>query len=205
MSNLQQMAKTVAYIQEHGYDTEDDLKAAFDEAQAQTTEMRKTLRSTEKKLREVNEQIHYTGQYLANKSVYREFLTCKNKKKFRLEHQTEITLYETARKILKEHSEDGKLPSMKLLKAEKEKLAARKAASTKHTETSGNMKRNCILSRQTSTHFWGKTAPGRQRRNEKVHAPKSLPYIRRPTEIFLYSVGLSCVSFFSCSIFLIST
>ena len=127
LSNLQQMAKTVAYIQEHGYDTEDDLKAAFDEAQAQTTEMRKTLRSTEKKLREVNEQIHYTGQYLANKSVYREFLTCKNKKKFRLEHQTEITLYETARKILKEHSEDGKLPSMKLLKAEKEKLVARKS------------------------------------------------------------------------------
>lgn len=128
LSNLQQMAKTVAYIQEHGYDTEDDLKAAFDEAQAQTTEMRKTLRSTEKKLREVNEQIHYTGQYLANKSVYREFLTCKNKKKFRLEHQTEITLYETARKILNEHSEDGKLPSMKLLKAEKEKLAARKSS-----------------------------------------------------------------------------
>ena len=127
LSNLQQMAKTVAYIQEHGYDTEDDLKAAFDEAQAQTTEMRKTLRSTEKKLREVNEQIHYTGQYLANKSVYREFLTCKNKKKFRLEHQTEITLYETARKILKEHSADGKLPSMKLLKVEKEKLVARKS------------------------------------------------------------------------------
>ena len=127
LSNLQQMAKTVAYIQEHGYDTEDDLKAAFDEAQTQTSEMRKTLRSTEKKLREVNEQIHYTGQYLANKSVYREFLTCKNKKKFRLEHQTEITLYETARKILKEHSEDGKLPSMKLLKVEKEKLVARKS------------------------------------------------------------------------------
>lgn len=128
LSNLQQMAKTVAYIQEHGYDTEDDLKAAFDEAQTQTTEMRKTLRSTEKKLREVNEQIHYTGQYLANKSMYREFLNCKNKKKFRLEHQAEITLYETARKILKEHSEDGKLPSMKLLKAEKEKLAARKSS-----------------------------------------------------------------------------
>lgn len=128
LSNLQQMAKTVAYIQEHGYNTEDDLKAAFDEAQTQITEMRKTLRSTEKKLREVNEQIHYTGQYLANKSVYREFLNCKNKKKFRLEHQTEITLYETARKILKEYSEDGKLPSMKLLKAEREKLAARKSS-----------------------------------------------------------------------------
>src|SRR5699024_9438655 len=112
---------TVAYIQEHGYDTEDDLKAAFSKAQAQTADMRKALRSTEKELREINEQIHYTGQYLANKSVYRQFLNSKNKKKFRQEHQTEITLYETARKVLKERSEDGKLPSMKLLKAEKEK------------------------------------------------------------------------------------
>ena len=126
LSNLQQMAKTVAYIQEHGYDTEDDLKAAFSKAQAQTADMRKALRSTEKELREINEQIHYTGQYLANKSVYRQFLNSKNKKKFRQEHQTEITLYETARKVLKERSEDGKLPSMKLLKAEKEKLTARK-------------------------------------------------------------------------------
>ena len=35
------------------------------------------------------------------------------------------SLYEAARKILKEHSEDGKLPSMKLLKAEKEKQPVR--------------------------------------------------------------------------------
>ncbi len=106
--------------------TEDDLKNAFTEAQAQTADMRKALRSTEKKLRQVNEQIHYTGQYLANKSVYRQYLNSRNKKKFRQEHQTEITLYETARKVLKGYSEDGKLPSMKLLKAEKEKLTARK-------------------------------------------------------------------------------
>ena len=83
LSNLQQIAKTVAYIQEHGYDTEDDLKNAFSKAQAQTADMRKALRSTGKKLRKVNEQIHYTGQYLANKSVYQQFLNTRNKKKFR--------------------------------------------------------------------------------------------------------------------------
>lgn len=122
LTNLQEMAKTVVYIQEHGYDSQEDLQAAFSEAQVQATEMRKTLRSTEQKLKEVNEQIHYTGQYLANKSVYGQFLKSKNKKQFRQEHQSEITLYETARRILKERSEGGKLPSMKFLKAEKEKL-----------------------------------------------------------------------------------
>mgnify|MGYP000588661256 CR=1 FL=1 len=41
--------------------------------------MRKALRSTEDKLRQVNEQIHYTGQYLANKSIYRQFINSTNK------------------------------------------------------------------------------------------------------------------------------
>lgn len=126
LSNLQQMAKTVAYVQEHGYDTQEDLLTAFSEAQEQTTEIRKALRSTEQQLKEVNEQIHYTGQYLANKSVYGQFLKSKNKKQFRQEHLSEITLYETARRILKEKSDSGKLPSMNTLKAEKEKLTALK-------------------------------------------------------------------------------
>lgn len=126
LSNLQQMAKTVAYVQEHGYDSLEDLQSAFTESQSQTAEMRKALRSTEQELKEINEQIHYTGQYLANKSVYSQFLKTKNKKQFRQEHQAEITLYETARKILQEKSDGKRLPSMKTLKAEKEKLTALK-------------------------------------------------------------------------------
>ena len=126
LSNLQQMAKTVAYVQEHGYDSLEDLQSAFTESQSQTAEMRKALRSTEQELKEINEQIHYTGQYLANKSVYSQFLKTKNKKQFRQEHQAEITLYETARKILQEKSDGKRLPSMKTLKAEKEKLTTLK-------------------------------------------------------------------------------
>lgn len=126
LSNLQQMAKTVAYVQEHGYDSLEDLQSAFTESQSQTAEMRKALRSTEQELKEINEQIHYTGQYLANKSVYSQFLKTKNKKQFRQEHQAEITLYETARKILQEKSDGKRLPSMKTLKAEKEKLTVLK-------------------------------------------------------------------------------
>lgn len=126
LSNLQQMVKTLTYVQEHGYDTEDDLLAAFSEAQAQASDMRKALRSTEQEIKEVREQIHYTGQYLANKSVYGEYLKSKNKKKFRQEHQSEITLYETARKILKEKSGGGKLPSLKVLKTKEAELSALK-------------------------------------------------------------------------------
>lgn len=126
LSNLQQMAKTVAYVQEHGYETQDELLTEFSEVQAQTTDMRKALRSTEQQLKDINEQIHYTGQYLANKSLYKDYLQSRNKKRFRQEHQSELTLYETARKILKERSGSQKLPSMKILKEEKAKLSALK-------------------------------------------------------------------------------
>lgn len=43
-------------------------------------------------------------------------------KQFRQEHLSEITLYETARNFLKQQASSEKLPSMKLLKSEKEKL-----------------------------------------------------------------------------------
>lgn len=117
----------------------ENLQSAFSEAQVQTTEIRKALRSTEQKIKEINEQIHYTGQYLANKSVYSQFIESNNKKKFRKEHQSEITLYETARHILKENSGAWKLPSMKVLKAEKERLVTLK---TSQYKTNQNLRKH---------------------------------------------------------------
>jgi len=126
LSNLKEMAKTVAYVQEHGYDTKGKLDSSLSEAKALTSVARKALKSTEGRLREINEQIHYTGQYLAKKSVYTEFCKSKNKGKFRQEHSSEIKLYEAAIKFLKEKSGNGKLPSMKLLKEEKVNLLAQR-------------------------------------------------------------------------------
>ena len=128
------MAETLTYVQEHGYDTREILESELSDAKAKADSSRKSLKDTEKRLKEVNEQIHYTGQYLANKSVYAQFLKAKNKGKFRQEHAAEITLYETAAKFLKEKSardasagqSSGKLPSLKLLKEEKEKLMKKK-------------------------------------------------------------------------------
>ena len=131
LSNLKEMAKTVAYIQKNGYDTRDSLEDSFSEIKNHASTSRKDLKSVEDNLRKVNEQIHYTGQYLANKSAYQKFIKAKNKGQFRQEHPTEIALYESARKFLKGQSADGKLPSMKLLKAEKEKLLQQKKEAQK--------------------------------------------------------------------------
>lgn len=128
LSNLQQMAKTIAYVQEHEYGTRDNLQLTFDEVTANLSASRKTLKATESSLRDTNQQIHYLGQYLANKKVYTQMLNSKNKGKFRNEHSTEIALYKAAQKYLKNITPDGIFPSMKDLKAKKEKLTVQRSA-----------------------------------------------------------------------------
>ena len=122
LSNLKQMAQTVAYIQEHGYNSLEDFHTALDQASDQTSAARKSLKDTEQQLKDVNEQIHFTGQYLAYKNVYADYRKSRNKDKFYEEHRAELSLYDTALRTLKEKSNGNKLPSMKALYAEKDWL-----------------------------------------------------------------------------------
>lgn len=122
LSNLKMMAQTVAYVQEHGFQSKADLDAALSDASAQSTDARNALKSTENTLKNVNEQIHYTGQYLANKSIYSDYRKSRNKEKFYDDHRAELTLYESALRILKEKSQGNKLPTLKMLREEKNRL-----------------------------------------------------------------------------------
>lgn len=122
LTNLKQMAQTVAYIQEHGYDTREDFNAALTNAESQTSLARKKMKDTEQQLKNVNEQIHFTGQYLAYKDLYAQYRKSRNRNKFYEEHKAELSLYETALRVLKEKSNGQKLPSMKSLYHEKDRL-----------------------------------------------------------------------------------
>lgn len=122
LSNLKVMAQTVAYVQEHGFQRKEDLDSALSNASAQSTDARNTLKSTEDTLKSINEQIHYTGQYLANKSIYFDYRKSRNKEKFYEDHRAELTLYESALRILKEKAQGKKLPTLKMLREEKSRL-----------------------------------------------------------------------------------
>ena len=130
ISNLQEMAKTIAYVQEHGYDSRENLLDTYDDITARYNDARKTLRATESKLKLLNEEIHYIGQYHANKGVFAQMMKSRNKKKFQQEHTAELALYDSAVKYLKDKYPDKKIPSIKSLKGEKEKLMTQKLAQT---------------------------------------------------------------------------
>ena len=121
ISNLKEMARTVVYVQAHGYDTREDLLRFQAEVSGKLDAASSLLREAEAKLKEINEQIHYTGQYYASKAVQAEFLKTKNKKNYREAHRTELDQYNEAVRYFKENA-GGKVPAMKSLKTEMEQL-----------------------------------------------------------------------------------
>ena len=128
ISNLQQMANTIVYVQQHGYDSYEDLKKARDELSTKMSDARNAAKSTDADLKLLNENIHYLGQYLSTKATYKEFLQAGNKKMYRSAHQDEIARYEEAVQFLKRNSTNGTIPTMKDLRAEKEKLLSAQTA-----------------------------------------------------------------------------
>ena len=126
ISNLQEMARTVAFIQEQGIDTIDALNKTYTDAQAGYRAASSSLRETEAQLKSVNESIHHLGVYLSRKKVYWEFLHAKNKGVFRAAHRKEIDEYEGSSAFLKKQYGEGGFPSMKTLKADKASLSKQK-------------------------------------------------------------------------------
>lgn len=128
VGNLQEAAKTLAFLQENGIGTQEELASLLVSTKDDQQEKHDALLQTESRLKTVNQMIRLTGQYYANKGVYGQFLKAKNKAKFRSEHESEILLYEAARNGLKELSGGEKLPTLKMLREEKSQLTQKKNA-----------------------------------------------------------------------------
>ena len=121
ITNLREAAKTLCFIQEHGYNSREELEAAFAESNHELSESRSAVRESDDRIKVLNEQIHHIGQYFANKAVHDAFLNAKNKKSFREAHSAELDLYNASRKFLN-NSFSEKVPTLVKLKAERDAL-----------------------------------------------------------------------------------
>ena len=116
------LAHTVAFVQENHLGTLEELDQKRRIASKQLTQAEDTFRSTKEELRQINERIHYTGQFLATRDTFRQMLNAHNKGKFRNEHAAEIDCYQKARDVLRPYTPEGKFPSLKSLQARKAEL-----------------------------------------------------------------------------------
>ena len=122
LTNLQQMANTIIYVQEHGIDTQTELKRMLLDTQKELAEYQDQLAQHVTKAKTLNNQIHYTGQYFANKETYSKFVKSKIKGKYRKKHAAEIQAFEEARDWLKSFYQDRKMTGIKDLKIQKNNL-----------------------------------------------------------------------------------
>ena len=141
INNLKEMANTIMYIEEHGIENRDALNDSFDESRHRTSDARSALKRSEDGIAGLNEQIHYTGQYLANKGTYQAYLKAKNKSRFRSEHEAEIIKFEAARRYLKEHADNGTLPSLKYIKSAPGKFVSLDRLKAKRSELISKQKK----------------------------------------------------------------
>lgn len=119
ISNLQQMAKTIIYVEENGFDTQTDFKSALSAEKEKLSDLKKQVETLTAEIKSLNEQIHFTGQYLSSKRIYTDFLKAENKELFHQEHAEQIISYEEARTKLKEIYPNGNYIQLKVLKEQK--------------------------------------------------------------------------------------
>ena len=125
ISNLKEMARTVVYIQELGIHSREELK----EKQAELTEQLKGLetriRNADAETKDINQQIHFAGQYYANRAVQSDFMKSRKKGWFRSTHRNELDRYDEAVSFFKDNNA-GNIPLIKDLKEKKEILQSQK-------------------------------------------------------------------------------
>ena len=111
INELKHSAQSLAYLQENGYESFAALEEAYKEAKAETRAVRAQTKSISAEIDKLNEQLHHTGRYLTHRKTYNQFLKSKNKAKFRKDYSLAIAEYETSRKWLTSHAQDGTLPT----------------------------------------------------------------------------------------------
>ena len=133
LTNLKEMARTVAFIQEQGIGSVDELRQKQNSMTNAVSDADEDFREIEGKIRHTNEMIHFAGQYYATRAVHSDFMKSWNKGRFRSQHQDELNRYDEAVKYFKENN-DGKIPLMNELRERKKALATEQERQKKETE-----------------------------------------------------------------------
>ena len=122
INNLKEAAKTLNYLTENNLLQYADLEAKAEDIHSSYDRISKELKGVEARLREIQPLIKNIGNYQRLKPVNEAYQKAKDKTAFRAKHEAELVIFEAAKSTLLAVQGDGKLPSMKALQAEQERL-----------------------------------------------------------------------------------
>ena len=122
INNLKEAAKTLNYLTENNLLQYADLEAKAEDIHSSYDRTSKELKGVEARLREIQPLIKNIGNYQRLKPVYEAYQKANDKTAFRAKHEAELVIFEAAKSTLLAVQGDGKLPSLKALQAEQERL-----------------------------------------------------------------------------------
>ncbi len=123
INNLKEAARTLNYLTEHNLLKYSDIEAKVDDIHSSYDRTGEDLKKIEKRLREIQPLIKNIDNYKKLKPISDAYQRAKDKAKYRTQHETELVIFEAARTNLLTYG-DIKLPSLKSLQREQERLVA---------------------------------------------------------------------------------
>ena len=119
---LKEAARTLNYLTENNLLQYADLEKKVEDVHGSYDRTGKELKVVEARLREVQPLIKNISNYQQLKPVYDAFQKAKDKPGFKARHEAELVIFEAARSTLLAMQGDEKLPSLKMLQAEQQRL-----------------------------------------------------------------------------------
>ena len=119
---LKEAARTLNYLTEKNLLQYADLEKKVEDVHSSYDRTGKELKGVEARLREIQPLIKNISNYQRLKPVYDAFQKAKDKPGFKAKHEAELVIFEAARSTLLAMQGDEKLPSLKTLQAEQQRL-----------------------------------------------------------------------------------
>ena len=119
---LKEAARTLNYLTENNLLQYADLEKKVEDVHSSYARTGEDLKAVETRLRTVQPLIKNIGNYQRLKPVWDAYMKAKDKPAFRAKHEAELVIFEAAKSTLLAMQGEEKLPSLKSLQAEQQRL-----------------------------------------------------------------------------------
>lgn len=128
LQNMKHASKLINELSERGFDTPEQLHEKQVDLYDERLDIQDEIKQTESQMTDISLQLKQLRSYRDTKEINQKYKTAKNKDKFFREHESELHLYQIAKKQVQSLlNENGKLPAISDLEKQYEGLKAKKA------------------------------------------------------------------------------
>ena len=151
---LKQMAKTLVYLEEHGFADFNDLASSATDAEERFNELKATIKAAEKRMSEIQTLRTHIINYSKTREVYAGYRKAGYSKKYLAEHESDILIHKAAKKAFDEIGLK-KLPTVKSLNEEFARLLTEKKAAYADYHKTQELMRELLIHKANAAYLLG--------------------------------------------------